>query len=230
MKDVMLRKSEEFETVKLTEECNAILQKKLLQKLKDPWSFTIPCIIGGATVNKELCDLCASINLMSLSIFRALELGEVKPTMITLQLADCFVAYPHGIVEDMLVKVNKFIFPSDFVVLDMEENQVVPLILGRPFLATGRALIDVQESELTLQVGGEAVTFNIYKTMNYQDEVRACNRIDLFDSSVKNFGVGIELKKGRDTKGENKVKKKAKFKMIFKYAWLEGEREEQHLQ
>ncbi|XP_073120889.1 uncharacterized protein [Henckelia pumila] len=153
MKDVMARKRklEEFETMKLTEECSAILQKKLPQKLKDPWSFTIPCIIGGATVNRALCDLGASINLMPLSIFRSLELGEVKPTTITLQLADRSLTYPRGVVEDVL------------------------------------------EGELTLRVGGEAVTFNIYKTMKYQDEVHSCNRIDLSNSYENNFCAGLEL-------------------------------------
>ncbi|XP_073139099.1 uncharacterized protein [Henckelia pumila] len=198
IKNVMARKRklEEFETIKLTEECSAILQKKIPQKLKDPGSFTIPRIICGATVNRALCDLGTSFNLMSLFIFRSLQLGEVKPTTITLQLADRSLTYPCDIVENVLVKVDKFIFSADFVVLDMEEAQDVPLILGRPFLATRRALIDVQDGELTLRVGGEAVTFNIYKTTNYQDEVRACNHIDLFDSFVNNFGVGIELKSG----------------------------------
>ncbi|XP_073119798.1 uncharacterized protein [Henckelia pumila] len=187
MKDVMARKRklEEFETVKLTEECSAILQKKLPQKLKDPGSFTIPCIIGGATVNRVLCDLGASINLMPLSIFRSLELGEVKPTTITLQLADRSLTYPRGVVEDVLVKVDKFIFPADFVVLDMEGDQDVPLILRR-------ALIDVQDGE-SLRVGGEAVTFNIYKTMKYKDEVHSCNRIDLSNSYENNFCAGLEL-------------------------------------
>ncbi|XP_073153784.1 uncharacterized protein [Henckelia pumila] len=195
MKDVMLRKRklEEFETVKLTKECSAILKKKIPQKLKDPEIFTIPCIIGGATVNRALCDLGASINLMYLSIFRSLELGEVKPTTITLHLADRSLNYPLGVVEDVLVKVDKFIFPADFVVLDMEEDQDVPLILGRPLLATDIALIDVQESELTLQVGGEAVTLNIYNTMKYQDEVHSCNHIDLFNFYENNFDVGMEF-------------------------------------
>ncbi|XP_073038111.1 uncharacterized protein [Primulina eburnea] len=147
---------QEFATVKLIEEYNAILQKKLPQKLKDPGSFTIPCIIGSTHVNKVLYDLGASINLMSFSIYRDLELGEVKPTTITLQLADRSLTYHRGIVEDILVKVDKFIFPADFVILDMEEDQDAPLIFGRPFLATGKALIeDVHKGELTLRVGGE---------------------------------------------------------------------------
>ncbi|XP_073273299.1 uncharacterized protein [Primulina huaijiensis] len=90
IKDVMSkkRKLQEFETVKLTKECSAILQRKLPQKLKDPGSFTIPCVIGGSRVNRALCDLGASINLMPFSIYRTLEIGEVKPSTITLQLAD----------------------------------------------------------------------------------------------------------------------------------------------
>ncbi|XP_075474534.1 uncharacterized protein LOC142505433 [Primulina tabacum] len=164
IKDVMSkkRKFQEFETMKLTEERSAILQRKLPQKLKDPGSFTIPCVICGSRVNRALCDLGASINLMSFSIYRTLELGEVKPSNITLQLADRSLTYPRGIVEDVLVKVDKLIFPADFVILDMEEEHETPLIFGRPFLATGKALIDVHKGEITLRVGGEEVVFNIY--------------------------------------------------------------------
>ncbi|XP_075492512.1 uncharacterized protein LOC142530565 [Primulina tabacum] len=122
--------------------------------------------------DKALCDLGASINLMPFSIYRELELGEVKPTTITLQLADRSLTYPRGIVEDVLVKVDIFIFPADFVILDMEEDHDAPLIFGRPFLATGRALIDVHKGELTLRVGEEAVIFNIYHAMKGSNEVR----------------------------------------------------------
>ncbi|XP_075499743.1 uncharacterized protein LOC142538271 [Primulina tabacum] len=174
----------EFETVNLTEECSAILQKKLPQKLKDPGSFTIPCFIGGSKCSKALCDLGASINLMPFSIYRELELGEVKPTTVTLQLADRSLTYPRGIVEDVLVKVDKFIFPADFVILDMEEDHDAPLIFGRPFLATGRALIDVHKGELTLRVGGEAVVFNIYHAMKESNEVSTCKSIDILDSCM----------------------------------------------
>ncbi|XP_075492553.1 uncharacterized protein LOC142530615 [Primulina tabacum] len=186
IKDVMSkkRKLQEFETVKLTEECSAILQKKLPQKLKDPGSFTITCFIGGSKCSKALCDLGESINLMPFSIYRELELGEVKPTTITLQLADRSLTYPRGIVEDVLVKVDKFIFPADFVILDMEEDQDAPLIFGRPFLATGRALIDVRKGELTLRVGGEEVIFNIYQAMRGSNEISTCKSIDVIDSCM----------------------------------------------
>lgn len=135
MKDVMAKKRrlEDYETVKLTEECSAILQRKLPQKLKDPRSFTIPCTIGDSYFEKALCDLGASINLMPLSVFRKLGLGEVTPTTICLQMADRSLTYPRGVIEDVLVKVDKFFFPTDFVVLDMEEDREIPIILGRPF-------------------------------------------------------------------------------------------------
>ena len=139
------RKLEEHETVALTEECSAILQKKLPPKLKDPGSFTIPCTIGDSFFDKALCDLGASINLMSFSVFRKLGFGEAKPTTVSLQLADRSIKYPRGIIEDILVKVDKFIFPVDFIMLDMEEDQEIPIILGRPFLATGRTLTDVHQ-------------------------------------------------------------------------------------
>ncbi|XP_057811294.1 uncharacterized protein LOC131025517 [Salvia miltiorrhiza] len=153
LKDIISRKKRlgEFETVNLNEECSAILQKKLPAKFKDRGSFTISCIIGGQQFGKALCDLGASINLMPLSIFQQLAIGEMKPTSIALQMADRSVTYPRGIVEDVLVKVNEFIFPADFVVLDFEEDKTISLILGRPFLATGRALIDVANGELTLR-------------------------------------------------------------------------------
>ncbi|XP_022883328.1 uncharacterized protein LOC111400113 [Olea europaea var. sylvestris] len=142
-------------------ECHT--SKKLPHKLKDPGSFTIPYNIGGITFDRALCDFGASINLMPLSMFKKLGLRKVNPTTLTLQLMDRSITYPKGIIEDVLVKVDKFIFLVDFVVLDMEEDEKVPLILGRPFLATGRALIDVQEGKLTLRVNEEQVTFNIHQ-------------------------------------------------------------------
>ncbi|CAA0828832.1 Unknown protein, partial [Striga hermonthica] len=144
--------------------------------------FTIPCTIGNISINNALCDLGASINLMPLSIFKKLGLGEVKPSTVTLQLADRSITYPKGIVEDVLVKIDKFIFPVDFVVLEMEEDNDVPLILGRPFLATGDALIDVKNGELTLRVNDEHVSF--YKAMKFHDNNAHCNFLDTIDSCV----------------------------------------------
>ncbi|KAL6526694.1 hypothetical protein OROGR_015784 [Orobanche gracilis] len=147
LKDVMSKKQRlgDYETMMLTEENSAVIYCKLPQKLKDPRSFTVPCTIGNFSFKRALCDLGASINLMPLSIFRKLGVSEIKATSITLQLAVCSLAYPKGVVEDVLVKVDKFIFSANFVVLDMDEDGDLPIILGCPFLATGKALINVEK-------------------------------------------------------------------------------------
>ncbi|XP_061368734.1 uncharacterized protein LOC133311675, partial [Gastrolobium bilobum] len=131
MKDLLSRKHklQECQTVTLTEECSAIIQKKFSPKLRDPGSFNIPIAIGNTNVGKALCDLGASINLMSLSVCKSLGITELKPTVVFLQLADRSLRRPSGIVEDVLVKMDKFIFPADFVVLDMEEGTEMPLLL-----------------------------------------------------------------------------------------------------
>ena len=172
MKDILSQKRRlaDFETVNLTEECSAILQRKLPQKLKDQSSFTIPCTIGNAIFEKALCDLGASINLMPLSIFKRLGLGEARPTTVTLQLADRSLKHPRGVIEDVLVKVDKFIFPADFIVLDMEEDKEIPIILGRPFLTTGRTMIDVQRGELKLRVQEDEVKFNVFEAVRHPTE------------------------------------------------------------
>ena len=126
-----------------------------------PSNFTIPCKIEHADVGKALCDYGASINLMPLSIAKRLSMGELTPTAMTLQMADRTLAHPEGILEDVLIKVGKFISPVNFVVIDIEEDKIVSLLLGRPFLATGATLIDVKKGELILRVGNEAVHFNL---------------------------------------------------------------------
>ena len=137
------RKIAEEGIVNLTATCSAIIQQKLPVKMKDPGRFTIPCSIGKYEFKKALCDSGASINLMPLSVLQRLSLGELTPTTITLQMADRSMAQPEGIVEDVLVKVGKFIFLVYFVMMQMEEDTQVPLLLGRPFIATKAALIDV---------------------------------------------------------------------------------------
>ncbi|KAM6543087.1 hypothetical protein CsatB_007534 [Cannabis sativa] len=158
LKDILTKKRRlgEFETVALTEGCNAMLKSKIPPKLKDPGSFTIPCSIRGRDVGRALSDLGASINLMPMSIFKMLGIGEARPTTVTLQLADRSMAHPEGKIEDVLVQVDKFISPADFIILDYEADRDVPIILGRPFLATGRSLIDVQNGELTMRVNDKS--------------------------------------------------------------------------
>ena len=185
MKDILSKKKilSDFETMNLIEECSAILQRRLLHKLKDPGSFTIPCTIGNSIFERALCDLGASINLMSLSIFRQLGLGEARPTTITLQLADRSLKHPREVIEDVLVKVEKFIFLAYFIVLDMEDKEI-PIILGRPFLATGRAMIDVQWGELKLRVQEDKVKFNVFEAVRHPAESDTCFMIETMEAIV----------------------------------------------
>ncbi|XP_058005234.1 uncharacterized protein LOC110635006 [Hevea brasiliensis] len=139
-----MRRLEDYETIALTQECGALLQNKLPPKLKDPRSFSFPCHIGDTNINKALCNLRASVSLMPLSICEKLKGGELKPTTISLQLADRSIKYTVGILENVPLKVGKFFIPVDFVVLEMEEDIHIPIILGRPFLSTAGAIIDVK--------------------------------------------------------------------------------------
>ncbi|KAG9458142.1 hypothetical protein H6P81_002650 [Aristolochia fimbriata] len=159
------RKIEEKGTVVLNENCSAILKNELPRKLKDPGSFTIPCEIGSNKFANALCDLGASVNLMLLSLCRYLKLGEPQETGITLQFVDRSTKIPEGVMEDVLVKIQDFIYPCDFVVLDMEVDKNLPIILGRPFLATAGAIIDCKQGNLTLRLNNDTINFNIKEAM-----------------------------------------------------------------
>ncbi|KAK5793355.1 hypothetical protein PVK06_034498 [Gossypium arboreum] len=159
-------KLDEASHVELNAVCSTILQNKLANKLKDPGSFTIPCLIGSLDVNNALADLGASINVMPYKMFKQLGLGKPKQTRMSIQLADKTIRFFRGIIEDVLVKIDKFVFPIDFVVLDIEEDSNVPLILGRPFLATAKTIIDIHTGELTLRVGDETITLQAHNTSN----------------------------------------------------------------
>ena len=147
--------------------------------MQDLGSFTIPYTIGNFEFKKALCDSEANIILMPLSMVKRLSLGELTPTTITLQMADRTMTQPEGVLEDVLIKVRKFIFPVDFVVMDMEGDTQVPLLLERPFLATRAALIDVKKGELTLRVGEEAVHFNLNKSLKQSEcESTDCKTVE----------------------------------------------------
>ena len=137
--------------VNLTATCSAMVQRTLPEKMQDPGSFTIPYTIRNFEFKKALCDLGVSINLMPLSVVKRLSLRELTPTAMTLQMVDRTMEQPEGVLEYVLINVGKFIFPVDFVVMDMEEDTKVPLLLGRPFLATGAALIDVKRENSFLE-------------------------------------------------------------------------------
>ncbi|KAA3456599.1 Transposon Ty3-I Gag-Pol polyprotein [Gossypium australe] len=167
------RKLDEEPHVKLNAVCSAMLQNRLPRKLKDPRSFTIPCLIDSLTVDNALADLGASINVMPYKMFKQLGLRKPKQTRMSIQLTNKTVRIPRGIIEDVLVKIDKFVFLVDFVVLDMDEDNSIPLILGRPFLATARTKIDVDAGELILCVGDKTVTLQAHdsaRTSNNQGE------------------------------------------------------------
>lgn len=145
---------------------SSILMNQLPIKYKDPGSPTISCIIGTTKIDKALLDLGASVNLLPLSVYEQLGLGGLKPTKITLQLADRSIKLPKGIVEDVLIKVGEFVYPIDFVILDTQPvsnmSTQIPVILGRPFLATSNALINCRNGSMRLNYGDLTVTLNIF--------------------------------------------------------------------
>ncbi|KAA3466890.1 Retrovirus-related Pol polyprotein from transposon opus [Gossypium australe] len=131
--------------------------------MKDPGSFTIHCNIGESYCGKALYDLGSSINLMPMSMFRRLGVDR----LLLLQPANRSIAHPEGKIEDVLVHVDKFIFPVDFIILDFEVDKEVPNILGRPFLETNKTLIDVQKGEFTIQVQDKQVTFSVVTPLTH---------------------------------------------------------------
>ncbi|XP_021974965.1 uncharacterized protein LOC110870074 [Helianthus annuus] len=203
LKDFLKRKDKigEYSSTPLSGEVSAVILNKLPEKLTDPGIFTIPCLFGGDVKNHALADLGASINLMPYSFYEKLGLGDLKSTRMTLSLADKSVKYPRGVVENLLVKVDKFVFPADFVVLDMEADDKVPLILGRPFLNTAKALIDVFLGTITLRVGDESVVFEVNNARGSSERVEAIASVE---ESEKN------------ERGENKVVSEPSLEKVLK--------------
>ena len=150
----------------LTEQVSSIIECKTPMKYKDPRCPTISVNIGGISVEKALLDLGASVNLLPYSMYKHLGLGELKPTSITLSLADRSIKIPKGTIEDVLIQVDRFYYPVDFVVLDTEPVAVganhVPIILGRPFLATSNAIINCWNGVMHLMFGNMTLELNIF--------------------------------------------------------------------
>ncbi|XP_074266283.1 uncharacterized protein LOC141588756 [Silene latifolia] len=180
------KKNGEVQTINLSKECSAILThtNKLPNKLEDPGSFSIPCSIQGVAIKRALCDLGASVSLMPLSIFKRLDLGDLKPTRVSLQLADRSVKFLIGVIEDVPLVVGKLVIPCDFFVMDMPEDYNVPIILGRPCLATGGAMIDVKSGKLSLQVGEDRVEFELHKSMEAPSLGDTCCIVDILENPM----------------------------------------------
>nr|GEV52034.1 reverse transcriptase domain-containing protein [Tanacetum cinerariifolium] len=191
IKSLLTNKDKLFELAKvlLNENRSAMLLKKLPEKLGGPGKFLIPYDFSGMEVCHALADLGASINLMPMSIWKKLSLPELTLTRMTLELADRSITRPKGVAEDVFVKVGKFYFPTDFVVVYFEADPRVPLILARSFLRTNRALIDVHGEEITLRVNDESVTFNLNQTMRYSSTYNDnyVNQVDVIDIACEEF-------------------------------------------
>ncbi|XP_021751643.1 uncharacterized protein LOC110717298 [Chenopodium quinoa] len=183
----LLNGRREVETVSLTANCSDILFSKLPTKLQDPGSFSIPCSINEIHLGKALCDLGASVSLMPFSVYQKLNVGNLSPTNITLQLADRSAKLPIGKVEDIPLRVGKFTFLVDFYVLEMDEDEIIPIILGRPFLATSKAIIDVKEGKMTLKVDNGSIEFDLNKVMRQPSSSNEFFRIDTIENLMNEF-------------------------------------------
>ncbi|GKB71173.1 reverse transcriptase domain-containing protein [Tanacetum coccineum] len=179
-------KIEQISAAFLSDESSAMIQNKVPPKLGDPGSFLIPCNFNKTFSCNALADLGASINLMPYSLYAKLSLETLKPTKMSVRLADRSFQYPVGIAKNMLVEVGKFTFPADFVILEMEEDSKVPLILGRPFLHTADAVIRVKQKQLNLGVGTERMIFNIDSAMKHSySNDDTCFSIDVIDEILE---------------------------------------------
>ncbi|OMO89550.1 hypothetical protein CCACVL1_07775 [Corchorus capsularis] len=179
-----LRENNEY----MNENVSAAFQRKLPHKCKDLGSLSIPCSIGGKRIEKATCDLGASINIMPYSVYEKLGLEHIIKTKVIIQLADRTDVRPEGLVEDVLVQVGKFVFPANFYILKMSGDDqglpLVPILFGRTFLLTARARISVHDGKINLEFDGEALEFDIYKTMKYPVEKHSVFAIDSIDLLV----------------------------------------------
>ncbi|GJS59047.1 reverse transcriptase domain-containing protein [Tanacetum coccineum] len=256
LKGLLTNKARLKEAYKITmnERCSAVLLNKFHQRKKDPGSFTIPYDIGQLHIDNALADHGASISLMSYTMYEKLSLGEPKATRMSLELADRSIQYPRGIIENVLIKVDKFVLPIDFVILDMPEDSRVPIILGRPFLATARAMIDVFNKKITLRVGDDEVIFDVDQSIKrptteddeYLEYCESADRNNDDDSDSKNpirrinsvntpYQVAQEITERDEVKSEhlysasaNEIdEKKLELKNLpqhLEYAYLNGDK------
>nr|GEY56745.1 reverse transcriptase domain-containing protein [Tanacetum cinerariifolium] len=163
-----------------------VVLKKLPEKLDDPGRFLIPCDFSEFDNCLALADIGASINLMPLSIWKKLRLPTLNDTKMVLELADRTISKPTGVAENVFVKVGKFYFPADFVVLDFIADPQVPLILGRDFISIAHALIDVYEGEIILRHDEQSLTLKCGDTPSISyNNFESLNQVDLVDATCE---------------------------------------------
>ncbi|XP_042972926.1 uncharacterized protein LOC122304722 [Carya illinoinensis] len=170
----------------LTEQVSPIIQSNIPPKYKDPGSPTIACVIGSSKIGQALLDLGSSVNLLPYNTYEQLGLGELKPTSIILQLVDRSIKKPRGVVKDVLVQVDKFYYPVDFVVLDVQLTPhsvfQAPVILGRPFLATSNALINCRSGILKLTFGNMTLELNVFNTCRQPQDLKELQEVNCLES------------------------------------------------
>ncbi|GKD58388.1 reverse transcriptase domain-containing protein [Tanacetum coccineum] len=193
-KSLLNNKEKLFDLAKtlVNENCSTVILKKLPEKLRDPDKFLIPFGFPRMVECLALADLGASINLMPLSVWKKLSLPDLTSTHMIVELADRSITRPIGVAEYVFVKVGKFYFPADFIVIDYVADPRVPLILERPFLRTRRALIDVYGEELTLRHDDEDVTFKVGQTSSFSyNDAESINRIDVIDVDCEEYAQEV---------------------------------------
>jgi hypothetical protein len=171
----------------LAEQVSVILQNNNALKYKDPGCPTISCFIREHKIERALLDLGASVNLLPYSVFQSLNLGELKPTSVTLLLADKSIKLPRGIIKDVLVQVDKFIYPVDFIVLDTKHVKACnsfPVILRRPFLATSNSLINCKNGLMKLSFGNKTLEMNIFNISKQPGDDNDLQEVDFTEKLV----------------------------------------------
>jgi hypothetical protein len=203
-KDILANKYEiatlGVDHVKMSEECSATIANGI-EKQKDPGCPTIPCSVGSFNFKKALCNLGASVSVMPRDVFEKLCL-PLEPTGMYLELGDNSIRYPLGIAEDVPMKVGHHFIPIDFVVLEMGEREKLPLILGRPFLKTVGATIDVGKGDIMFDINGERSSFK------FRPRLEACNMIEVKDVPPHRRVVKEEPRKKEGLKMKKEPKKK----------------------
>ncbi|CAM9000974.1 unnamed protein product [Rhodiola kirilowii] len=182
------RKSTRYDQELMSRNVSAVIQRKVPPKCGDPGTYTIPCTIGNIRIENCMLDLGASINVLPFSIYSCLKIGPLKPTGLTIQLADRSWKQPEGKIKDVLVQVGKLVFPADFYVLKMENGGLTdhaPILLGRPFLKTSKMKIDCGSGMLSMKVEGEVFSFDIFRAMKHPMEFEEVHALDDLDDLVQ---------------------------------------------
>jgi len=190
------RRVRDNEIVNLGRNVSSLIKRpiEIPQKCKDPGMFSIPCVIESTKFDTVMLDLGASVNVMPLSVFTSLHLGPLKTTSVVIQLVNRSTVNPTSVLEDVLVRVNKLIFPADFYILDMKDDEGMSsttTILGRSFMMTTRTKIDVHVGSLTIEIGDEKVQFNVLEAMKHPTEDHSLFSIDLLSDVVNNFAFSF---------------------------------------